>query len=49
MIQEYPHKLLQVVIHDDGEIPLIENYDEFSDAIKPIKLKYLRNKKKFTC
>lgn len=44
LIQEYPHKLLQVVIHDDGEIPLIENYEDFSNAIKPIKLKYLRNK-----
>lgn len=48
LIQEYPHKLLQVVIHDDGEIPLIENYDDFSSAIKPIKLKYLRNKKRLT-
>jgi len=48
LIQEYPHKLLQVVIHDDGEIPFIQNYDEFSDAIKPIKLKYLRNKTKIT-
>ena len=26
LIQEYPHKLLQVVIHDDGDEPLIENY-----------------------
>ena len=48
LIQEYPHKLLQVLIHDDGEIPFIQNYEEFSDAIKPIKLKYLRNKKKLT-
>ena len=48
LIQEYPHKLLQVVIHDDGEIPLIENYEDFSNAIKPIKLKYLRNKTKLS-
>ena len=48
LIQEYPHKLLQVVIHDDGDEPLIENYDDFSSAIKPIKLKYLRNKKRLT-
>eukprot|EP01043_Picozoa_sp_COSAG02_P009288 COSAG02_NODE_313_length_24939_cov_470.394485_17_plen_247_part_00 len=44
LIQEYPHKLLQVVIHDDGDEPLIENYEDFSSAIKPMKLKYIRNK-----
>ena len=48
LIQEYPHKLLQVVIHDDGETPLIENYEDFSSAIKPIKLKYIRNKKRLS-
>jgi hypothetical protein len=48
LIQEYPHKLLQVVIHDDGEIPFIQNYEEFSSAIKPIKLKYIRNKTKLS-
>jgi len=48
LIQEYPHKLLQVVIHDDGDIPLIENYEDFSKAIKPIKLKYIRNKKRLS-
>ena len=48
LIQEYPHKLLQVVIHDDGDIPLIENYEDFSSAIKPIKLKYIRNKKRLS-
>ena len=48
LIQEYPHKLLQVVIHDDGDEPFIENYEDFSNAIKPIKLKYLRNKTKLS-
>ena len=48
MIQTYPHKLLQLVIHDDGEIPLFDNYVEFVDAIKPIKLKYIRNKTKLS-
>jgi len=47
-IQDYPHKLLQVVIDDDGDIPLIDNYDEFTKSIKPIKLKYMRSKKKMT-
>lgn len=47
-IQNYPHKLLQLVIHDDGEIPLFDNYQEFSDTIKPIKLKYIRNKTKLS-
>lgn len=45
-IQEYPHNKLQVVINDDGDLPLIENYEEFRDALKPIKLKYMRNEKR---
>ena len=28
-IQDYPHKKLQLVIHDDGEEPLIEDYTTF--------------------
>ena len=43
-IQNYPHKKLQLVIHDDGEIPLIEDYVTFKNAINPIRLKYIRNK-----
>ncbi len=45
-VQDYPHKKLQLIIDDDGEIPLIDNYIEFKNAINPIKLKYIRNKKK---
>ena len=39
LIQEYPHKLLQVVIHDDGETPLIENYEDFRYPLNIIDLK----------
>jgi glycosyltransferase involved in cell wall biosynthesis len=45
-IQDYPHKKLQLVIHDDGEEPLIEDYTTFKNSIHPIKLKYIRNKNK---
>jgi glycosyltransferase involved in cell wall biosynthesis len=47
-VQDYPHKKLQLVIHDDGDIPLLEDYETFSKAIKPIKLKYIRNKVRLT-
>jgi len=47
-VQDYPHKLLQLVIHDDGDEPLIEDYSTFSEAIKPIKLKLIRNKKRLS-
>ena len=43
-VQDYPHKNLQLVIYDDGDEPLIEDYTTFKNAIKPIKLKLLRNK-----
>lgn len=47
-VQQYPHNKLQVVIDDDGTEPLLDgdDYKDFIDAIKPIKLKYIRNKKK---
>ena len=45
-VQNYPHKKLQLVICDDGKIPLLEDYNTFKNAIKPIKLKYIRNKTK---
>jgi glycosyltransferase involved in cell wall biosynthesis len=44
-VQDYPHKKLQLVIYDDGDEPLIEDYNTFKEAIKPIKLKLIRNKK----
>ena len=47
-IQDYPHKKLQLVIHDDGEEPLIEDYITFKKSIHPIKLKYIRNKNKLS-
>lgn len=46
--QDYPHKKLQLVIHDDGTEPLIEDYVTFKNAINPIKLKYIRNKNKLS-
>jgi glycosyltransferase involved in cell wall biosynthesis len=45
-VQDYPHKKLQVVIDDDGEEPLFDNYNLFKEAVKPIKVKYMRNEKK---
>jgi glycosyltransferase involved in cell wall biosynthesis len=45
-VQDYPHKKLQLVIYDDGDEPLIEDYNIFKEAIKPIKLKLIRNKKR---
>lgn len=47
-VQDYPHKNLQLVIYDDGEEPLLEDYNTFKEAIKPIKLKLIRDKKKQT-
>ena len=47
-VQDYPHKKLQLVIHDDGDEPLLEDYETFSSAIKPIKLKLIRNKKRLS-
>ena len=38
-VQDYPHNKLQLVIYDDGEEPLIEDYNIFKESIKPIKLK----------
>jgi glycosyltransferase involved in cell wall biosynthesis len=45
-VQDYPHKNLQLVIYDDGDEPLIEDYTLFKEAIKPIKLKLIRKKNK---
>ena len=45
-IQTYPHDKLQVVIDDDGTEPLLQNYNLFKEAIKPMKLKYIRNNKR---
>lgn len=45
-VQDYPHKKLQLVIDDDGEIPLIDDYNLFKEALKPIKVKYMRNKER---
>ena len=47
-VQDYPHKNLQLVIYDDGDEPLIEDYTTFKNAIKPIKLKLLRNKNRIS-
>ena len=47
-VQDYPHKKLQLIIHDDGEEPLIEDYITFKNAINPIKLKYIRSKKRLS-
>tara|TARA_S200002703_G_scaffold51563_1_gene44783 strand:+ start:10354 stop:11061 length:708 start_codon:yes stop_codon:yes gene_type:complete len=47
-VQNYPHKNLQLVIYDDGDEPLIEDYNTFKDYIKPIKLKLIRNKKRLS-
>jgi glycosyltransferase involved in cell wall biosynthesis len=47
-VQDYPHKNLQLVIYDDGDEPLIEDYTLFKEAIKPIKLKLLRNTKRLS-
>jgi len=47
-VQDYPHKRLQLVIHDDGEEPLIEDYVTFKNSINPIKLKYIRKKNKIS-
>ena len=47
-VQDYPHKNLQVVIDDDGEEPLIDNYNLFKESIKPMKVKYMRNKNRRT-
>lgn len=44
-VQDYPHKKLQVVIFDDGDEPLIEDYTLFKEAIKPMRLKLMRSKK----
>jgi glycosyltransferase involved in cell wall biosynthesis len=41
-VQDYPHKNIQVVIDDDGDEPLIKNYNQFKNAIHPMKLKYIR-------
>jgi glycosyltransferase involved in cell wall biosynthesis len=45
-VQDYPHNKLQLVIYDDGEEPLIEDYNIFKESIKPIKLKLIRKKNK---
>ena len=47
-VQDYPHKKLQLVIYDDGDEPLIEDYNTFKEAIKPIRLKLVRNKKRIS-
>jgi len=47
-VQDYPHKKLQLVIYDDGDQPLIEDYNTFKEAIKPIRLKLIRNKKRIS-
>jgi len=47
-VQDYPHKNLQLVICDDGDEPLIEDYTTFKNAIKPIKLKLIRNKNRLS-
>lgn len=47
-VQDYPHKKLQVIIFDDGDKPLFDNYLEFKEAIKPIRLKLIRDKTRRT-
>jgi glycosyltransferase involved in cell wall biosynthesis len=46
--QIYPKPLLELVIDDDGEEPLIseEDRDQFAEQIKPITMKYIYNKKR---
>jgi len=48
--QDYPHKNLELVIDDDGDIPFIhsDSWDEVVQALKPIKLKLLRYKRRRT-
>ncbi len=48
--QDYPHKNLELVIDDDGDIPFIhsESWNEVVEALKPIKLKLLRYKRRRT-
>tara|TARA_R100000654_G_scaffold24805_1_gene47981 strand:+ start:7556 stop:8329 length:774 start_codon:yes stop_codon:yes gene_type:complete len=47
MRQNYPHELLEVVIDDDGTIPLIlpELVEEIKKKIHPIKLNYMYDSK----
>ena len=47
-VQDYPHKNIQVVIDDDGDEPLFNDYIKFKNAIHPMKLKYIRNKNRST-
>lgn len=43
MSQDYPLDKLEVVIDDDGEIPLLQDPNYFQIHIYPITLKYLRS------
>lgn len=45
-VQDYPHKNIQLVIDDDGDEPLFNDYIKFKNTIQPMKLKYIRNKKR---
>ena len=46
--QVYPKPLLELVIDDDGDEPLIreEMRDKFAEQIKPITMKYIYNNKR---
>jgi len=46
--QTYPHKLLEVVIDDDGTEPFSDNIQGLQIDLYPIKLIYHRNKKRRT-